>query len=572
MTTLTVKFQKYHYINSGYYYSFISFNQFVKYFLPHEYTYELVESDHPDIVIYDTSADENASSKYTNSINLFISIENMRKWTWYKHKNIFGEYGDPYINIYYYNHIQDLIKTPSYLSIPTLHSYINYYLSECNNISVYLTPFCDKKDFLLINKSSLNSDIKKYKDIISNNGYGFDDISIYNDQIQNKSCYHSKELLEVFNKYKFILCIENSYNPGYITEKIFNCFFANTIPVYLGDPDVCNYINPESFIDLRSENWLEKLNDLSSNQEKYMNVINSPKIAKSYNNQNYKEILYNELREKLEIKENKLLCNQVKQQEKQQENQQENQQEIKQTKKIISFSLWGKEEFYNYGAYENAVIAKELFPDWICRFYYSNIDPDILYLLKNMNNVELICKDDDKYQDNLSNTLWRFYPAFYEKDIILIVRDTDSRLNMKEKIAIDNWLNSDKDFHILRDHPWHLTRILAGLWGVKNNLLLNSSFQDNFNTFYRKNIKGVDQEFLMQIYDKIKEKSLIYDTYHLYKDERVEKFQFTELYKSFVGAYCRDAPKTFAKLNKPNRLLNLPQSLQNVTEDLCYRY
>ena len=172
----------------------------------------------------------------------------------------------------------------------------------------------------------------------------------------------------------------------------------------------------------------------------------------------------------------------------------------------------------------------------------------------------------------MSNTLWRFYPAFYEKDIILIVRDTDSRLNMKEKIAIDNWLNSDKDFHILRDHPWHVTRILAGLWGVKNNLLLEESFQDTFNTFYKKNEKGVDQEFLMQIYDKIKEQSLIYDTYHLYKDEQVEKFQFTELYTSFVGAYCRNAPNTFAKLNKPNRLLNLPPSLQNVTEELCCRY
>ena len=300
MKTLTVKFEKYYHINSGFYFSFISFNQFVKYFLPHEYTYELVESEHPDIVIYDISADENASSKYTNSINLFISVENMNKWKWYNHQNIFGEYGDANINIYYYNHIQDLIKTPSYLSIPTLHSYINYYLSESTDISVNLTSFSDKKEFLIINKSGLNSDIQKYIDIISNIGYNFDHISMYNDQILNTSCYHSKELLEVFNKYKFILCIENSYNPGYITEKIFNCFFANAIPLYLGDPDVCKYINSEIFIDLRSENWVEKLNDLNSNQEKYMNVINSPKISKSYNNHNYKEMLYKEIKEKLE--------------------------------------------------------------------------------------------------------------------------------------------------------------------------------------------------------------------------------------------------------------------------------
>jgi hypothetical protein len=303
------------------------------------------------------------------------------------------------------------------------------------------------------------------------------------------------------------------------------------------------------------------------NPEKYINMINKPKISSSYDNQNYKEILYNDLTEKL----NKIRCkdsvlnNLVSTQEEVKE------EEVKEPiKKIICFSLWGKEDFYNYGAYENAVIAKQLFPDWICRFYYADIDPEILYLLKHMDNVELVHMD--KYEDNLSNMMWRFYPAFFEKDIILIVRDTDSRLNMKEKLAIDNWLKSDKDFHIIRDHIWHSTRILGGLWGVKNNLLLDHSFQDNFNKFCRKNEKGIDQMFLTQIYDKIKEKAMIYDTYHLYKDEKVEKFQFTELYTSFVGAYCRVAPNTFAKLNKPNRLLNLPQSLQNVTEDLCYRY
>ena len=265
MSKLSVKFVQNYYLNSGMYFSFISFDQFVNYFLPSEYTYELTESKDPDIVIYDINTTDDAK-KYKNSINLFISVENINKWKWYKHVNIFGEYRDPYIDIYYYNHIQEITKSPFYLSIPTLHTYINYYLSECNNISVYLTPFCDKKDFLLINKSSLNSDIAKYKKVISNNGYNFDHISMYNDKIQNKSCYHSKELLEVLNNYKFILCIENSYSIGYMTEKIFNCFFANTIPVYLGDPDVCNYINPESFIDLRSENWLEKLNELNNEQ------------------------------------------------------------------------------------------------------------------------------------------------------------------------------------------------------------------------------------------------------------------------------------------------------------------
>jgi hypothetical protein len=38
---------------------------------------------------------------------------------------------------------------------------------------------------------------------------------------------------------------------GYVSEKIFDCFFAGTIPIYLGAPDIERYVPPETFIDLR---------------------------------------------------------------------------------------------------------------------------------------------------------------------------------------------------------------------------------------------------------------------------------------------------------------------------------
>ncbi len=40
--------------------------------------------------------------------------------------------------------------------------------------------------------------------------------------------------------------------PGYITEKIFDCFFAGTIPIYLGAPDIEKYIPKDCFIDRRN--------------------------------------------------------------------------------------------------------------------------------------------------------------------------------------------------------------------------------------------------------------------------------------------------------------------------------
>lgn len=59
----------------------------------------------------------------------------------------------------------------------------------------------------------------------------------------------SKE--DVLNAHRFCLCFENTSFPGYITEKIFDCFLAGTIPVYLGAPDIEEYIPSEAFVDTR---------------------------------------------------------------------------------------------------------------------------------------------------------------------------------------------------------------------------------------------------------------------------------------------------------------------------------
>lgn len=52
--------------------------------------------------------------------------------------------------------------------------------------------------------------------------------------------------------YTFALCFENSILKGWITEKIFDCFFAGTVPVYLGAPDIQDYIPQDCFIDMRN--------------------------------------------------------------------------------------------------------------------------------------------------------------------------------------------------------------------------------------------------------------------------------------------------------------------------------
>ena len=137
--------------------------------------------------------------------------------------------------------------------------------------------------------------------------------------------------------------------------------------------------------------------------------------------------------------------------------------------KIISFSLWGDNPKYTVGAIRNAELAKQIYPDWICRFYLGQSVPDkIVWLLEAMQNVELVHKPVD---GDWTGMFWRFEPASEEDVEVMISRDTDSRLNMREKAAVEEWLKSDKRFHIMRDHPFHKFPVLGGMWGAKKGVL-----------------------------------------------------------------------------------------------------
>ena len=83
---------------------------------------------------------------------------------------------------------------------------------------------------------------------------------------------------EVLEKYKFAICYENARDiDGYITEKIFDCFFAGCIPIYWGANNVTEHIPKECFIDKREfesyEDLYEYINYMSN--EEYLKYINA---------------------------------------------------------------------------------------------------------------------------------------------------------------------------------------------------------------------------------------------------------------------------------------------------------
>ena len=198
-------------------------------------------------------------------------------------------------------------------------------------------------------------------------------------------------------------------------------------------------------------------------------------------------------------------------------------------KKIISFSLWGDNPKYTIGAIRNAELTPIIFPRWISRFYCGKSVPnDIIKTLSSLPDTEVIRMDVD---GDWTGMFWRFYAS--EDSDIMLSRDTDSRLSNREKLAVDEWLESDKDFHIMRDHPHHNTEILGGMWGVRNGLLNN--IKSLINEYVKGDFWQVDQDFLKKIiYPIVIDKSFIHDSYLSY-NLNSNKFPSERINREFVG-------------------------------------
>lgn len=92
------------------------------------------------------------------------------------------------------------------------------------------------------------------------------------------TCYKgiTTSKIDTLSKYKFALCYENIKDvPGYITEKILDCFRAGCVPIYLGANNIHSYIPADCFIDKRQFSSYQELYDFidDMSNQKYMGYL-----------------------------------------------------------------------------------------------------------------------------------------------------------------------------------------------------------------------------------------------------------------------------------------------------------
>jgi len=138
---------------------------------------------------------------------------------------------------------------------------------------------------------------------------------------------------------------------------------------------------------------------------------------------------------------------------------------------IISYSLWGNNPRYVAVLLENLKIRPHLFPAWTIRVYIDKSVPDDVVGQLKKNGADLVDKASERDEPFYSRLLWRFEVANDSSVRRFLVRDADSLLSVKERVAVDAWLASDAYFHMMRDFYTHTDLILAGMWGGVANIL-----------------------------------------------------------------------------------------------------
>lgn len=96
----------------------------------------------------------------------------------------------------------------------------------------------------------------------------------------------------------FHIAIENNRSNNYFSEKIVDCFFSKTIPIYWGCPNIGNWFNLESIIIVENlEDMISKINNL--NVEFYENLkhVIDENFEKSLEFLNFGERVYNKINE-----------------------------------------------------------------------------------------------------------------------------------------------------------------------------------------------------------------------------------------------------------------------------------
>jgi len=204
-----------------------------------------------------------------------------------------GEPTDPKIEGYDLSLGFDYLENENYMRLPLYYLY-----------------FDDKLNIAYKRESSCNPSKKHFACFLVSNGKFktrnniFHKLSLYKEVASGGKYLNNlgrvvpqNETNQFLSECKFVIAYENNFTqPGYITEKVFQAYYAGALPIYASEPRAANDINKKAVVyrgNFNSdEEMIEYIKELDNNDQKYCEKWNEPILADAKMN-------YSTIKEKL---------------------------------------------------------------------------------------------------------------------------------------------------------------------------------------------------------------------------------------------------------------------------------
>jgi hypothetical protein len=188
--------------------------------------------------------------------------------------------------------------------------------------------------------------------------------------------------------------------------------------------------------------------------------------------------------------------------------------------KVISFSVNDEQ---CQSMLKNIQIVKENLPDYQVWIYTSS---DVT----EENRVNFLSYNNVKVIEDINQLP---YFAIDDPEVeLMCCRSAESRITEKDVVLIRTFEVSEKLAHIIRDHYWHQSLIMSGMWGLKKGLI-----GETLKKMYDELSEPNHQKFLSDvIYPLIKDTVLIHSDIVGFMGEKVEPMPIAmKNSKDFIG-------------------------------------
>ena len=230
----------------------------------------------------------------------------------------------------------------------------------------------------------------------------------------------------------------------------------------------------------------------------------------------------------------------------------------------VSFSIYGDiEKYFNILEYNIDILKRNnfkivLYCEEINILYLKTIFKDILIINGFINGVN-------------NKMLWRLNPIFSDFTDTFFSRDADSKITDREITLMNNFIDSNYNFHIIRDHVLHYMPIMGGLFGIKKdiyNILTSNSLPNKIKKV--KNKYNYDQLYLSDyIYPIVISNTLIHTSSYYYKNENYFKIDKALTY---CGMYDNFSLAKFDKEKDHINIINRPPIFYIVGKIFRYKW